>query len=120
MKKLLILLIKFIPVIQMAGMLVNNTLCVIDYNGKLLTYIDFIFGNSLIATFLIIVCSYVFGFCLWHRLIIIANFVNIIIANLDKVYYIPITDIHLLSVYYIIYSIFIIIATIIHIKRKKL
>lgn len=42
------------------------------------------------------VCSFTFGFCNWHRHIIIANLINIIIATIDKVFHIPVTDIELL------------------------
>lgn len=50
MKHLFILLIKFIPAIQMAGMLFNNTLYYFDIDY--FTYItDFTIGNSIITTF---------------------------------------------------------------------
>ena len=63
----------------MAGMLINNLLYFNDI--YCLSYIlDYLIGNSIITTFLLIVCSYIFNFCTWHRLIIIANFINITIA----------------------------------------
>ena len=118
MKHLFILLIKFIPAIQMAGMLINNTLYYFDVN-----YISFIFdftlGNSIITTFLLYVCSYVFNFCIWHRLIITANFINICIAIIDTIVLLPISDVQLLIIYYTISVIFISISTIIHINKKK-
>ncbi len=119
LRKILILLIKFIPVIQMTGMLVNNTLYYFNIDNDFNNILDFIIGNSLFATLLIYVCSHIFQFCIWHRLIILANFINIIIACIDNIIEIPITDIHLLIGYYIISSIFIIIATIVHINRKR-
>lgn len=118
MKHLFILLIKFIPAIQMAGMLINNTLYYFDINY--LTYItDFAIGNSIITTFLLYVCSYVFNFCIWHRLIITANFINICIAITDTIILLPINDVQLLIIYYAISAIFISISTIIHINKKK-
>ena len=118
LKKILILLIKFIPVIQMAGMLVNNILYFNDV--YFISYIlDYVIGNSIITTFLLIVCSYLFHFCIWHRLIIIANIINISLSTTDSIYKLPITDIQLLILYYTISAIFIIIATYIHIKDKN-
>ena len=38
-------------------------------------------------------------FCKWHRFIITANIINLLIANLDAYYRIPISDIQLLIVY---------------------
>ena len=118
MKRLFIVLIKYIPIIQMVGMLFNNILyCFSDI--YIISYIlDFIIGNSITTTFLLYVCSYVFGFCKWHRFIITANIINLLIANLDAYYRIPISDIQLLIVYHFIAAIFICISTYIHIKNN--
>ena len=117
MNKLFILLIKFIPVIQMAGMLINNILYFNDI--YFISYIlDYIIGNSIITTFLLFICSYIFKFCIWHRLIITANLINITIASIDSVYKLPISDITLLIIYHIVAAIFILIATIKHINNK--
>lgn len=61
----------------MVGMLFNNILyCFSDI--YIISYIlDFIIGNSITTTFLLYVCSYVFGFCKWHRFIITANIINL-------------------------------------------
>lgn len=103
----------------MAGMLFNN---ILYYNGicdKLSYTLDFIIGNSIVATILLYICSYVFNFCIWHRLIITANIINITIASLDAIYKLPISDIKLLIIYHVVAAIFIIISTVIHIKKKK-
>ena len=115
LKKLFLLLIKFIPVIQMAGMLVNNTLYYLDdfYTPY---FIDFLLGNSLVTTILLFTCSYTFKFCVWHRIIITANFINILIANFDSNIGLSCTDLGLLLVYYFNSCLFIILATYIHIK----
>lgn len=86
----------------MVGMLFNNILyCFSDI--YIISYIlDFIIGNSITTTFLLYVCSYVFGFCKWHRFIITANIINLLIANLDAYYRIPISDIQLLIVYHFV------------------
>lgn len=103
----------------MVGMLFNNILyCFSDI--YIISYIlDFIIGNSITTTFLLYVCSYVFGFCKWHRFIITANIINLLIANLDAYYRIPISDIQLLIVYHFIAAIFICISTYIHIKNNR-
>lgn len=53
----------------MVGMLFNNILyCFSDI--YIISYIlDFIIGNSITTTFLLYVCSYVFGFCKIFKLI---------------------------------------------------
>lgn len=53
MKRLFIVLIKYIPIIQMVGMLFNNILyCFSDI--YIISYLlDFIIGNSITTTFLL-------------------------------------------------------------------
>ena len=103
----------------MVGMLFNNTLYYIVSNNFIFNLLDFIIGNSIFATIVILACSIIFKFCIWHKLIIIANFINIIIAYVDKTFNIPITDIKLLVLYYIVYSIVLLIITYIHNKNNK-
>lgn len=116
MKKLFVLLIKYMPTIQLVGMLVNNTLYKYDINLEFDYIGDFLLGNSIANITILYVCSYTFGFCKWHRHIIMANLVNVIIATIDKVFVIPITDMELLCSYYVIAGIFIIIAARSHVK----
>lgn len=119
MKKILLLLIKFIPVIQMAGMLLNNTLCYFCTDLDTIYLLDYIIGNSIVTTILLFVCSYIFNYCDWHRLIISANFVNISVANIDAIYHINITDLQLLCVYYIVSIMTIIMAITNHINENE-
>lgn len=119
MKKILLLLIKFIPVIQMAGMLLNNTLCYFCTDLDTIYLLDYIIGNSIVTTILLFVCSYIFNYCDWHRLIISANFVNISLANIDAIYCINITDLQLLCIYYIVSITTIIMAITIHINKNE-
>lgn len=109
LKDVFVLLIKYMPIIQMVGMLFNNLIYYFQLCNELSYISDFILGNSLITTFLLFVCSYIFGFCNWHRLLIISNFINITIASIDSVYRIPISNLELLILYFIIYLIFLFI-----------
>jgi len=120
MKKFLLLLFKYIPVMQMAGILINNLLYYFDICRNVCYCIDFIFGNSIITTVLLFVCSYIFKFCKWHKIIITANFINLMIANIDCIITIPINDLSLLIIYYFIAIVFIIIATITHLQKKQI
>lgn len=107
MKKLFVLSIKLIPVIQMAGILFSNLWYYLEWNNKVNFTLDYLIGDSLITTILLFICSYTFGFCKWHRLLITANFINITIAIIDIVVGIPVSDFKLLVLYLIISSIFI-------------
>ena len=80
--KVFIITLKYIPIVQMMGMYIN-ALNYLKYGWFDSYLLDFIIGNSLITTFLLFVCSYVFKFCNWYRYIIISNFVNICVTNID-------------------------------------
>lgn len=58
-RKLTLLLIKYIPVIQMTGIFINRLL---DYftNLEIVDILDFIFGSTILATILLISCSRTF------------------------------------------------------------
>lgn len=119
MKKILLLLIKYIPVIQMAGILLNNILYYFDTGRKLSYCIDFFTGSSIITTFLLYITSYVFKFCKWHRIIITGNFVNLTIANIDAIVGIDISDISLLIIYHFVAIVFIDIAIITYLNNER-
>lgn len=110
LNKLFILLLKYIPIIQMVGMLINNILYTFHEINDYMYIIDFVIGNSIITTFLLFICSYVFRFCNWYRYIIITNFINIIISFIDSTFYINIDKIELFVIMNIINAIGIIIS----------
>ena len=88
----------------MLAMLINNTLYYFVGNYTTAYIIDFIAGNSLIYTILLLMISFRFNYCEWHRLIIVGNFINITIASYDASFTIPFIDMQLLLTYYIINS----------------
>lgn len=100
-------------------MLINNSLYTYDINIEFDYIGNFLLGNSIVNISMLYVCSFTFGFCNWHRHIITANLINIIIATIDKVFHIPVTDIELLSSYYVIAGIFILLAARSHVKETK-
>lgn len=109
LKDVFVLLIKYIPIIQMVGMLFNNILYYFELYRVVCYTLDFSIGNSIVTTFLLLVCSNLFGFYNWHRLIIISNFVNLTIANIDAIIGIPVSDLGLILLYIIVYMIFLFI-----------
>ena len=119
MKRSFIFLIKFMPVIQMAGMLFANTLYYFNNTNLVVYSLNYLLGNSFIVSVVLFICSYLFGFCKWHRLIITANFINITITTIDGIFTIPISFLELIILYYSISILFIIIALIYKFKCKK-
>lgn len=109
---------------QMVGILVGNTLCYFEVYTKIPFIIDYFVGNTIFTTIFLIVCSFVFKFCNWHRFIICSNFISITIAEYDILIGIPITDKQLLLSYYIVATIFSLIAIYskfhCHVKPKEI
>lgn len=88
-----VLSVKYIPTIQLVGMLINNTLYTFDILLPITYLLDFLIGGSLVYIILGYICSITFGFCNWHRIIIAANLANSIIANIAIHANLPVTDI---------------------------
>lgn len=110
MKELFLLLLKYMPIMQMVGILIGNTLCYFDYGIMIINIIQYCFGNNLTNIIFVYVASYVFKFCNWHRYIVTCNLINITIVQYDVMFTIPITDKQLLLSYYIVATIFSLIA----------
>lgn len=112
----LVILIKYMPVIQMVVMLVNDTLYCFDIITVNLNYLT---GNSLLTTVLLYACSSVFKFGNWYRQIVTANFVVMTIGQIDIHLRLPMTDFQLLLSYYIVCILFLFIIVINKFKSKE-
>lgn len=80
---------------------------------------NYMLGNSVITTILLIVCSYLFKYCNWYRLIVISNLLVLSISTIDNLFRIPINNLELLILYYVTYMIFIFIIIIIKFKCNE-
>lgn len=109
LKDIFVLIIKYMPIIQMVGMVSNNLLYYFAVCRPICYCLDFTIGNSITTSFLLYVCNNLFGFCNWHRLIITSNLINLMIAYVDVLFTIPISNLQLLSLYFAIYLIFLFI-----------
>ena len=118
LKKIFVFMIKYLPVMQMAGILLNNIIWYI-VDETISMCIDIFIGNSIGTTIALLVASYTFGFCKWHRLVILANFINIMLILFDVIFNFNITNIQRILSYLTIDIIFLIIIIIIKFKCKK-
>ena len=97
--KLELYLIKNIPVI-MACICLSNT--ILSYNGIDLTILSYIGGTSVLELMFLYVSSYVFKFCIYHRLPIHYLSINWILNTIDEYIGIPMANKPLLILYVII------------------
>ena len=95
---------------QMVGILIVNSLCYFDKGEMIQHILNYMCGNNLFSIIIIYSASIIFKFCNWHRFIIISNLITISIAQYDVMFTIPITDKQLLLSYYIVATIFSLIA----------
>ena len=64
--KVFLLIAKWIPVAVAAGILINNTLAMLDVKDVILDLFDITVGSSLAFVIMMYACSYVFNFYYWH------------------------------------------------------
>lgn len=107
-------MIKYIPIIQMVGMLLLNILYNI-FNIDFYNIYDFIFKNSIVTTIILYINSVIFEFCNWYKIVIINNYI-LTELYIYKNYY---EEIHIIYNIDIVVTIFIIIGLINHINNKN-
>ena len=117
-KKYFLLFIKYFPIVQMMGILVNNVIY-INYNTMMAYVIDYSIGTSLAVFVLLYLISYTFKFCLWHRLIITSNLFSSLIALYDSYANTSRPDNITIIMVWIINCFFIILATLSHLREKQ-
>lgn len=108
-KQIFVLTIKYTPIIMMVSFFTNNLIFYFGLSERFSYYLDYFFGNSILFTLLLYICSSTFSLCNWHRLIITANLINLLIAIYDREFHIPIKDLELLILYFIVATIFLFI-----------
>lgn len=74
--KVFLLIAKWIPVAVAAGILINNTLAMLDVKDVILDLFDITVGSSLAFVIMMYACSYVFNFCYWHKIVITYDLCN--------------------------------------------
>lgn len=106
------------PTIHLAGMIINNTLYNYNICYTASYIIDFVLGYPISYLLIYFISGYIFQFCIWYKIILIALSINVSIAFIDSIYKIPCSDMTLLTIYYIIAVLAVLIITIIHIKNN--
>ena len=119
LKKVFLILVKYMPIIQMVAMLVSNTLYCFNVIIEEKDLPEYLVGGSLMTTILLYACSYALKLGSWHRLIVTAYIINITIATIDVLHRIPITNVQLLLSYYIVAVLFLVIIVINKLKCNK-
>ena len=110
-------LIKIIPFVLAIVCFVNTTLSYLRIDIPFLSYLG---STALLPLIFLYVSSYVFNFCLFHRLPLHYIAINWILNVFDEYIGIPLSNRDLYSVYLIIAFIFIILLVYEHCKRNSI
>lgn len=112
--KVLILVVKYIPMLISIFYILNTVLCWIDIDTPVISNIA---GVSLLTWLFLYLSSIVFQFCIYHRMFLYYILVTDLINIYDFYLGIPISTVQLLSVHSVIISVLLFLLLYIHIKN---
>ena len=114
--KIELYLLKVMPMLIAAIYLINT---VLSYYDIILPVLSYIGGLSLILLVFMYISSYVFRFCMFHRMFIHYNTLMWLLNIYDMYIGIPVNDRGLLSIYLIITTVFMFIILHIYVKNHR-
>lgn len=95
--------IRWFPLMQLVCFLLSNTIALLDFDIRYCYMLDFVVGNSLLATIFVYLISKRLYFPSWHRALIAVNFINCSIAFIDaNIHTLPLSNMQLYLTYYIV------------------
>lgn len=103
--KIELCIIKYIPLVLMLVCFINTTLSYFNIDCTILSYIG---GISILPLLFLYVSSFVFQFCIFHRLPLYYIGINMILNLIDEYIGIPVSNKSMYSIYLMITVIFII------------
>ena len=115
--KIELYLIKIIPFVLATICFINTTL---SYFYIDVTFLSYLGGISILPLIFLYISSYVFKFCLYHRLPLHYITVNLVINLIDEYIGIPLSDRHLYAIYVIITFIFLILLIYEHCRKRNI
>lgn len=114
--KIQLYLIKVIPMVMAFICLVNTVTSYFDIELPILAYLA---SNSVLTIVFFYISSYVFRFCMFHRMFIHYNTLMWLLNIYDMYIGIPVNDRGLLSIYLIITTVFMFIILHIYVKNHR-
>ena len=114
--KILLILLKYIPIIIGVGYMLNTLLLLFGIN---LAFLSFFIGISLLPWLFLYISSFVFKFCSYHRAFLYYVLVIDGINWIDYTIGIPVTSSALISIELVIAGITLILALWLYVKHRK-
>lgn len=113
--KLLILMLKYIPMLIALCYLLNTLASVF---GLVCAVFSHIAGMSFLTWIFLYLAAVVFRFCMYHRMFLWYILIDDIINIIDYHIGIPVSDFHILGIHLIIAGIFLFIILYLHQKKR--
>lgn len=114
--KLFILVLKYIPVIIALCYVINTVLCYCDINFEPLSNIA---GISLFTWVFLYIATYVFRFCIYHRMFLWYILIDDLLNITDYYYGLPVEASNLLMIHNSIIGVFLFIILYLYVKNHK-
>lgn len=114
--KILLILLKYIPIIIGIGYMLNTLLLLFGIN---LAFLSFFIGISLLPWLFLYISSFVFKFCSYHRAFLYYVLAIDGINWIDYTIGIPVTSATLISIELVIAGITLILALWLYVKHRK-
>lgn len=114
--KILLLLVRTLPALFAFLALLNTILSYFDIDLVILTYLG---GVSVGTLILLYHLSYIFHFCLYHRLFIHYITLTFILNIIDYHWGIPVSDKGLFMIYMVIAGLFLFVILYLHMRELK-
>lgn len=114
--KIELYIIKIIPFVLAIVCFINTTL---SYFGIDISFLSYLGGISIFPLLFLYLSSYVFKFCLFHRLPLHYLSINLILNIIDDYIGIPVSNRGLYSIYLIITFIFILLVVYEHTRKRN-
>jgi hypothetical protein len=115
--KIELYIIKVIPFVLALVCFINTTL---SYFGIDISFLSYLGGISIFPLLFLYLSSYVFRFCLFHRLPLHYLLLNLILNVIDDYIGIPISNRGMYSIYLIITFIFILLVVYEHTRKRNI
>jgi len=114
--KLLLLVLKFIPMVTALLYALNVAF---SYFGIDLPVLSHIGGMSLLTWLFIYIATFVFRFCLYHRMFLYYILVNDVLNIIDYYVGIPVSTTHLIMAHLVIACLFLFLILYFYVNRNK-
>lgn len=114
--KILLLILKFIPMVTALCYMLNVLLALFGIDAGFLSHIC---GMSLLPWLFILVATFVFRFCIYHRMFLYYILASDVVNIIDYYIGIPLSTANMIMVHFVLISVFLFLILYLYVKHRK-